>query len=771
MNGNKLKNIKGLFRDTRSRAILIFTGTILLFGIVVGLFRLSSQGTGPEGEASVKTAPQIESVPGGFDRPVSTEYARLQEQQNATQAQKAMQRGGSAVPTIIRSDKFGQEAPASTKMGTCCVPCGCPQVKEGCGEAGLPLTQPSFLEPGTLVYDERANVVGLVSPDGKVRDAMGTNLGSVGPDGLVRDATGSVVGGTGPLTEGTLVYDARGHLMGAVEADGKARAVNGKVAGTVSPSGSVRDENCNVVAKSGVAKSGTPIYDAQGRLIGTVGPDGKVRDANGNIIGTVGPDGVVRDANGTIIGKAGAMPNGGPGTPVYDAQGRLIGTVGPDGKVRDLNGKVIGTIGPDGVVRDANGNVLGKAGTVVPGTPAYDSNNRLMGTVGAGNQVQDGSGNTIGKVGPPGGTVRNANGQVVGKTGATFKGTPIYDAQGRLIGIADAAGNVRDASGKIIGTVGLDGVMRDADGNVLGSVTPPSAAAATATAPNLPAAGGAGLPTLGGATPTTQSSEMQAILQRQAAMVSQQKAEQLQQQTQGLMAGQASQLMAAWVSPMQQYVGGNPPAAADATGAGGGAGGGVTPAGGAAGAAAQPPVVKAGTVMFAVLVTSVNSDQPGPILANVVEGKFKGARILGSLTNQGQTVMLSFNTLNLPDISKTVRINAYAIDPNTARTGLSSHTDNHYWLRYGSLFASAFLQGYGEALSKSGQTIITNGLAVEKVYPDLSPAGKFFVALGNVGTQYSNRLGNIVNTPPTVYVNSGTAIGLLFVEDVPALPV
>ena len=41
-------------------------------------------------------------------------------------------------------------------------------------------------------------------------------------------------------------------------------------------------------------KSGTLIYDTQGKVIGHLGVDGKVRDGNGQIIGQVGPDGLVR---------------------------------------------------------------------------------------------------------------------------------------------------------------------------------------------------------------------------------------------------------------------------------------------------------------------------------------------------------------------------------------------------------------------------------------------------------------------------------------------
>jgi YD repeat-containing protein len=455
----------------------------------------------------------------------------------------------------------------------------------------------------------------------------------------------------------------------------------------------------------------------------------------------------------------------------------LIGTVGADGKVRDKNGRIIGTVGPDGVVRDATtGNILGHGGNIVPGTPVYDKEGHLIGTVGADGLVRDANGNVIGKVGPDG-LVRDANGNVIGRTGPTLTGTPVYDSQGRLIGVVGPDGKVRDASGKVIGTVGPDGIVRDLNGNVIGTTaapgtTPPAAAGATtAGLAGLPA--GLGGSTLGGpqavsALPGANQAaqQLQAIAQRQAQMYSQQQADQLRTQMQGSMAGQAGQLIAAWVSPSQQYIEGKAPKNLPGTVVGGG-----TVVGTGTGDNIQSaPVVKAGTVMFGVLTTAINSDEPGPILGKIIVGKFKGGTVIGTMTNEGQKVLLTFNTLNMPNVPTSISINAVAIDPCTARTAFASCTNNHYLMRYGSLFASAFLQGYGQAFLTSGQTVVSTGLATATTTPDLSPAAKVWAALGNVGTRYSAVLGNVFNTPPTVRVYSGTAMGLLFLSDVPPLP-
>ena len=234
------------------------------------------------------------------------------------------------------------------------------------------------------------------------------------------------------------------------------------------------------------------------------------------------------------------------------------------------------------------------------------------------------------------------------------------------------------------------------------------------------------------------------------------------------MSAQASQLFAAWQPSKQNYVEGEQPNPA-ALGEGGveAEGGAIGPEG--AVGPSGPLLAKAGTIMFAVLDTAVNSDEPGPVLATIVTGRYKGAKLLGSLTTfppSGKKVMLTFNIMTLHRVEQSVQINAVAIDPDTARTALSSYTNNHYCLRFGSLFAASFLEGYGQAFLQSGQSVISTASSTTTVSPSLSPGGKLMVALGNVGNQFGTVLQNVYNMPPTVQVYSGTGVGILFLSDV-----
>lgn len=184
-------------------------------------------------------------------------------------------------------------------------------------------------------------------------------------------------------------------------------------------------------------------------------------------------------------------------------------------------------------------------------------------------------------------------------------------------------------------------------------------------------------------------------------------------------------------------------------------------------------IVKAGTVYFGVLDTAINSDEPGPVLATIVQGKLKGAKLLGTieLPPNAEKVLIKFNQLSLPGKAESIGINAFAIDPDTARTAMGSDVDHHYLLRYGTLFASSFMEGFGKAISQSGSTVTTFPTGnTQTANPVLSTKQQVEVALGTVGEKFGKQLEPIFNRPITVYVDQGLGVGILFMKDADITP-
>jgi intracellular multiplication protein IcmE len=234
------------------------------------------------------------------------------------------------------------------------------------------------------------------------------------------------------------------------------------------------------------------------------------------------------------------------------------------------------------------------------------------------------------------------------------------------------------------------------------------------------------------------------------------------------MSGQAQTLIASWQPTMMSERVGSP-----REGRKGEAGGTVTEETKTTKTVKQS-IIKAGTILFGVLDTAVNSDYPDtPVLATIVsEGPFKGAKLLGKLqvaqSTPGQSkdrVSLTFSLMDMPSWTSSKGVNAFAIDPDTARTVMASNVDYHYLKRYGSIMGAAFLTGYSNAITQAG-TSTTGIFGTSTTHPSLSPTQKIAVGLGQVGTTIGAQIQNYINIPPTVTVNAGVGLGILFMGEV-----
>ncbi len=178
----------------------------------------------------------------------------------------------------------------------------------------------------------------------------------------------------------------------------------------------------------------------------------------------------------------------------------------------------------------------------------------------------------------------------------------------------------------------------------------------------------------------------------------------------------------------------------------------------------------AGNILYAVLVGRADSDVPGPVIAKILQGDYKGATLVGSFKKAGENLVISFTKMTVEksasgeEINETVAINAVAVDTANIGTGLSTSVDRHLFEKLAIGFTSAFAQGFGQAVSNKGSTTY------------IGPSGTFTTSNGNLDTreQLLSASGSAIakggqildsefgNRPTTVVVDGGTAIGVLF---------
>lgn len=106
------------------------------------------------------------------------------------------------------------------------------------------------------------------------------------------------------------------------------------------------------------------------------------------------------------------------------------------------------------------------------------------------------------------------------------------------------------------------------------------------------------------------------------------------------------------------------------------------------------------SITFATLDTDVDSDKPDLVTATIQKGKYKGAILHGELTHrlgQSDQYQLIFTSMTYHKNPKPIKISAYAIDADTARTALTNNVNDENFNRHGQILSTSFLQGNSES--------------------------------------------------------------------------
>ena len=196
----------------------------------------------------------------------------------------------------------------------------------------------------------------------------------------------------------------------------------------------------------------------------------------------------------------------------------------------------------------------------------------------------------------------------------------------------------------------------------------------------------------------------------------------------------------------------------------------------------SPNTVVAGSVIPAVLVSGIDSDMPGPILAQVSENVFdsasgrsllipQGSRLIGTSssasTSGQQRVQIAWRRLIFP--------NTASMDlpqmPGTDQGGYAGFTDqvnNHYLATFGTAAVTSLISA-GQMV---GQMAAFGGGGTSGPYGYYQPnqwatAGETAgsAASSQMGALGQQRLSNGMNRPPTIEIRPGYQFDVMVTED------
>ncbi len=182
----------------------------------------------------------------------------------------------------------------------------------------------------------------------------------------------------------------------------------------------------------------------------------------------------------------------------------------------------------------------------------------------------------------------------------------------------------------------------------------------------------------------------------------------------------------------------------------------------------SPLPLQTGDILYAVVDTGVNSDVPSAVMATVMTGKYNKTKLIGRFQRHEERLVLAFTNAILPDGSR-VQLEAYAIDPETTEGSVASSVDTHFFSRWGGLIAASFLEGLGQAKRMSGATSTLYGSSGTNasdymLWNDYSLEDQAWIAAGKVGEKSGKIFEKNFDRPPTVYLEAGSAIGVLIMN-------
>jgi len=183
-------------------------------------------------------------------------------------------------------------------------------------------------------------------------------------------------------------------------------------------------------------------------------------------------------------------------------------------------------------------------------------------------------------------------------------------------------------------------------------------------------------------------------------------------------------------------------------------------------------LVPAGTIEYAQILTEVNTDAPGPVLAEIATGPLKGARAIGTFSATYNYLTLNFNTLVLDGVDFSA--SGVALDPDTTLPGVVTEIDRRYFSRIILPAAAEFVSGFAGALADSSQTTVTiTGDSVTETTSndDINTDEAVAAGIEEAGDQVADIVDEIAGqVRPMLRIAAGTPIGILFLSPVVGTP-
>ena len=314
--------------------------------------------------------------------------------------------------------------------------------------SGLPVGETSGYK---AVVDGDCALLGVVTPQGDIRNYRETFIGRMLWNGQAVSETGAVIGYQ--VIPGSVI-DFNGNIQGTVSPSGQVTAYGGELLGCIDKRGKLRNADGEIIAGQ---TEFYPVMNVNGVFIGRTVLDGTVVNEANEFIGYMQPNDNVNSKTGVPVGQLFKYRF------AFDNDNNFLGRVGSDARVFNAKNEEVGKVEFGGAVLKDGKNI----GYALYDMYVYDNDANVIGYITRDGNVLTVNGRKLGRIDK--GFLINGENKVTGRGNRDFY---IRNQNNVVLGELELNGSLVDSANHVIGSLKDNGRILDSNGNVLAIAKP-----------------------------------------------------------------------------------------------------------------------------------------------------------------------------------------------------------------------------------------------------------------------------------------------------------
>ena len=315
-------------------------------------------------------------------------------------------------------------------------------------KSGLPVGETSDYK---AVVDGDCALLGVVTPQGDIRNYRETFIGRMLWNGQAVSETGAVIGYQ--VIPGSVI-DFNGNIQGTISPSGQVTAYGGELLGCIDKRGKLRNADGEIIAGQ---TEFYPVMNVNGVFIGRTVLDGTVVNEANEFIGYMQPNDNVNSKTGVPVGQLFKYRF------AFDNDNNFLGRVGSDARVFNAKNEEVGKVEFGGAVLKDGKNI----GYALYDMYVYDNDANVIGYITRDGNVLTVNGRKLGRIDK--GFLINGENKVAGRGNRDFY---IRNQNNVVLGELELNGSLVDSANHVIGSLKDNGRILDSNGNVLAVAKP-----------------------------------------------------------------------------------------------------------------------------------------------------------------------------------------------------------------------------------------------------------------------------------------------------------